>query len=148
MDVERKKLVFRLGGMGFSLPIEALLEIREGAGGWIDRSAGVPDEHLLGELRGRDGRLPVFDLRGLFHTVASSDADSLVVLVLYGLDGPWGGVADSIEGIFPAGEFTSRSLPLPFRGEGDLPYGSLDFWRGEALVALRVGDLDRLREAA
>jgi len=59
LDAERMKLVFRLGGVGFSLPVDHLVEIRQGPSGWIDREAADTETGLLGHVHQLNGTLPV-----------------------------------------------------------------------------------------
>jgi len=43
LDAERMKLVFRLGGIGFSLPVDHLVEIRRDPAAWLEFDAADPE---------------------------------------------------------------------------------------------------------
>lgn len=134
MTTGAMKLVFRLNGIGFSLPVDHLVEICEDDFVWqelADRSSGEP---LLGRLAWRDGSLPVFDLRGRLGLPPDSPFSEVQkLLVLSGRPGPWGIMVDGVEGIFPEGDFSAHRLPLLLQ-HADLTYRQLDLWRTEPLV--------------
>jgi hypothetical protein len=127
-------LVFRLGGSGFSLSVEDLVEIREEntsqlAGG----SSHVP--YLLGTLTYRDQEIPVVDLKGFFRISAETASDGLsIVLVLFGESGFWGVPVSRIEGIFPLVTFSACRCPLLSMLPGPRPYSTIELWRGEPIV--------------
>lgn len=135
------KLIFRLGGIGFSLPIEGLLEIRDDAADTLDRSTADATALLLGHLPGRGAAVPVRDL-GTRLGLDVPFGEGTVVLVLTGETGVWGIAADRVEGIFPAAEFLSRLLPPLLIGRQPLPCTHCDLWRGEPLLSCDSGALE------
>lgn len=141
------KLVFRLGGIGFSLPIEGLVEIRDDAVPTLDRSKADPAAQLLGHLSHRGAPIPVRSL-GARLGLDVPVCEGAVVLVLPGEAGTWGVAADSVEGIFPATEFLSRRLPPLLTGRRPLPCSHCDLWRDEPLLSCEAGALERWWEGA
>ncbi len=132
------KLVFRMAGVGFSLPVASLVEIREGIEGG---APGHPAAAEFLELRGE--MIPLRDLRSrLALPDVPGDKGKLRALVLVGTDGPWGVLVDRVEGIFPEADFRPLGLPLVFSCSDSRPYERLDLWRGEPLVVCDVARLE------
>jgi len=123
-------LVFRLGGVGFSLAAEDLLEIREEE----PRDPLAPDAPPAA-LPFRGGEIPVVDLRRLFRLPGHPCPEaSIKYLVLAGERGNWAAPVDGVLGVHPASAFTRCSAPLLSRLPGPRPYGDVDLWRDELLV--------------
>lgn len=142
-DPGRMRLVFRLGGVGFSLPVQDLIEIREEVADALDRSAADPAAQVLGALSHRGGSIPVRDLGRRLELPAPFPEEAPVLLVLTGEDGCWGVLVDRVEGIFPTSEFDTRPVPPLLVRQESLPYTHLDLWRGEPLVHCEAGVLQR-----
>lgn len=139
------KLVFRLAGIGFSLPIADLLEIRDDLAAALDCSAADPDTLLLGRLSWRGAAIPVRDLGGRFGLAGAA---APVALVLAGVDGAWAVAVDRVEGMFPAAEFLPRALPALLEGRRPMPCDRCDLWRGEPLLSCAAAALERCWEGA
>lgn len=126
------KLVFRLAGIGFSLPVNLLVEIVE-----LERAPGMPvgddaKARPLVEFRGAE--VPVVDIAQAFELPAAPEGSSLTMLVLHGELGHWGALVHAVEGIRSNSEFEERNLsPLFSLGGGKL-YDNIDTWRDEPLI--------------
>ena len=132
-DSAEMHLVFRLGGIGFVLPIDDLVEIREAT---PETPAGVAgDEPLLVDLR-----------CALGLSQANSAGGARVVLC--GNPKPWMLQVEHIDGIFPASEFDYRPLPELLWREALPPFQWLALWRGEVLQACRALQLEQFRGGA
>ena len=129
------KLVFRLHGVGFSLPVEDLVEIREKDADRLDRSAADPGIHLLGTVAHRGDTILVRDLHSRMALPLPASHEPLPLLVLVGAAGPWAGLVEEVRGIFPAKEFLPRPVPFLLSRPKRQPFGWLDIWRDEPLVA-------------
>jgi len=127
------KLVFRLDTIGFSLPVNLLVEVVE-----LDKKPRLSrkkDAPAYPQVEFRGEAIPVVDLSGGFGLPAGK-GEARSMLVMYGELGYWGGLVDVVEGIRPAAEFIERGLsPLFALGESTL-YDKIDVWRGEPLVQL------------
>lgn len=123
-------LVFRLGGVGFSLAAEDLLEIREEDSRDLFAADARP-----ACLAFRDGEIPVIDLRRLFQLPANPRRDGAVkLLVLAGEQGNWAAPVDLVLGVYPSSTLTRCPAPLLTRLPGPRPYGDVELWRDELLV--------------
>lgn len=130
-DATHMQLVFRLGGMGFVLPIGDLVEVRETV-------SPAPVAETAGDSPGTP---EVIDLRCQFGLPGPAGADG-PLLVLCGRCGPWMLPVDCVEGIFPAGEFTLRPLPELLSITEPGPCRELALWREEALQACQALELE------
>ncbi|BCR04399.1 hypothetical protein DESUT3_14680 [Desulfuromonas versatilis] len=133
-DTVGLKLVFRISGIGFALPIGSLVEIREEVQGWLDRSEAAPERGLLGRLPHRGEMIPVRDLRMGFRLPQSEPQPGELLLVLAKGVHRWGILADAIEGIFPDAEFRVHPLPWLLASQDSMPYGRVVVRKGEPLV--------------
>jgi len=137
------KLVFRLGGIGFSLPIESLAEIKENVSEVPDSTLCDASGKLAGKLSFRGEEIPIYDLRRLFD-LETSVTEERGVLILWGGDGPWGIFVERVEGIYPVEDFASRPVSVLFSRPHESPYEYVDVWREEPLVFCDVPRLERL----
>lgn len=129
-DAAHMQLVFRLGGMGFVLPIGDLVEVR-------DTVSPAPAD----PAGDSSGPPEVFDLRSQFGLPGPAGAEG-PLLVLCGRRGPWMLSVDRVEGIFPAAEFTLRPLPELLSRTESGPCRELALWREEALQACQALELE------
>ncbi len=136
------KLVFRIAEIGFALPVGDLVEIREGVGDWLDRSAADPDHCLVGTLPHRGEMIPVRDLQRGFCLAPGSPTAIGPVLILAGRGGPWGALVDRVEGIFSDAEFSVQPLPWLLTNQHFLPYGRVAVRNGEPLVLCEPDGLE------
>jgi len=127
------KLVFRLAEVGFSLPVNLLVEIVE-----LEKAPRVSrrkDAPPWPEVDYRDEKIPVVDIAKAFG-LDKNAGSALTMLVLHGELGRWGTLAHEIEGIRPASEFEERGLSPLFSLAGETLYDKIDIWRSEPLIQL------------
>ena len=141
-DSGGKKVVFRVAGVGFSLQVSALMEIRESSGVDIDRTVADPQRCLLGTIPYRDDAIDLVDIRSILG-LSSSGRDSVLVVVL-GTDGVWAFPAEKIEGVAPAAEFRSCDTPALLQGGRNL-FMKIDIWRQEPLVCFNPVLVEQFR---
>jgi len=127
-DSAEMHLVFRLGGIGFVMPIDDLVEIREATP--AAPAAVASDEPL-----------PVDLPRALGLAPAHIEGGARVVLC--GNSKPWVLQVEHIDGIFPAREFDHRPLPELLWRDVLSPFKHLAIWRGEVLQACRALQLEQ-----
>jgi len=125
------KLVFRLAGIGFTLPVNLLVEIVELESSPRMSRKKETSPFPLSAFRGEE--IPVVNVAGRFGLSSASES-AVTMAVLYGELGHWGMLLDEVVGIRPAGEFSELSLsPLFSLGDTTL-YDKIDVWRAEPLV--------------
>lgn len=127
------KLVFRLGGIGFSLPVNLLVEIVElEKKPQVSRKKDAPSWPVV-DFRGES--IPVIDIAATFN-LSTPTKDSLTMLVLHGELGRWGTLVHEVEGIRPRSEFAEKGLSPLFSLAGETLYDKIDIWRDEPLIQL------------
>lgn len=111
--LEQMKLVFRLADVGFSLPVDHLVEVCQEPVGRITPVTADSSSSLLGTLSHRQGELPVYDLGRQLLSSAWAGSNEVTLLVLSGHAGPWAIPVDEVVGFFSADDFTPlQSSPL------------------------------------
>lgn len=141
---EQMKLVFRLGEVSFSLPVDHLVEIRQGSTGWLDRGRHDTTCFRLGSIAQRDGQLDVYDLGGLLQLPAWSGSDEMTLLVLTGVQGAWAMPVDEIAGIFNNDSFTPLSVSPLLGHVSRLPGLAFELWQDQVLVCGDAGRWEQM----
>lgn len=139
LDAERMKLVFHLGGSGFTLPVDHLVEILQVAWTQINTNEANHDSGLLGHAEHRGRLLPVYALNQLLGLVGKPPQEALTLLVLTGRQGPWGVWVDRITGIFPEEAFRFLALPELLQPQVGALYSGAEAWQNELLLAGDAG---------
>ncbi len=141
-DSVQMKLIFRLDGIGFSLPVNDLMEIREIPATLIDRSKADSERLVEGSAPYREGSIPIVRIADRLG-LQGKGGENRVVLVLSGSEGPWGAVVDRVEGVFSEKEFLTLPLVPIFMHHGQKAYEELVLWRGEPLVCWHPGRFEQ-----
>lgn len=140
VGAEEMKLVFRLGGVGFALPIAQLLEIVEGEL-CSAVTVAAPASREAESIFRRGDAIRLRDLGQRLELIPGAP-ETGSVLVLTGADGPWGVRVDAVDGIHPGDEFVVRMAPSwMFRSEL-WPFRNLLLWRGQPLVQVDALELE------
>jgi chemotaxis signal transduction protein len=124
------KLVARLSGAGLLFNIADLLEVVAVAEAVWEPS----DSRQPGDIRFRDGLLPVYAMRDLLDWGDPASTDAGSILVFRQEDRNWGALVDEVSGIFPSEEFEFHELPPLLRHQGPQVYRRLALWNGEPLI--------------
>lgn len=140
-----KKVVFRIAGVGFSLDVDTLVEIREFADIDLDISAADPERDILGQIAFRDETIPLVDIRRI---VGLPPADDPVVVIVFGTDGAWAFAIETIVGIAQASEFQACDVPALLLPGSQRLFSTLDIWRSEPLVSFEPVQLESFRGLA
>ncbi len=138
------RLVFRLDGIGFSLPIADVVEVRANVESWVWQPPTGTGEVAQGQIPFRGEMVDVYDLRPAFGLPPREREDRLTALVVYGREGGLALLVDTVEGIFAWDEFELREIPpLLCRETQDL-YREVAVWRDEPLVNCEIDTLSRI----
>jgi chemotaxis signal transduction protein len=133
MDAISRRLLFRIGKIGFCLYLNDLVEIRDQAESLIDYTQGDHPRFILGALNSRQARIPVVDLAGrlgLEPPVAGN------VLILSSREGNWALLADRVEGFCAAMDMKDLLLPQLLRAEGWRCFQQVSMYQGEPFLCL------------
>lgn len=136
-------LIFRLGGVGFVLSVENLIEVRDTVRGWVDGAQVDPTCGVVGSIPHRGQSIALRSLATRLEMLqVDPHSDVLHLLVLVGSDGPWCIAVDHVEGVFPESAFVLMKMPvLPFVEKG-WPFEQYAVWRGEPLLYVDPLDLE------
>lgn len=145
MTAEPLKLVFRLGEIGVSLPVDHLVEVTQGHANYFAPGSRDAGDVRLGtfDLRGRD--IELFDLGRLLRLPGWSGPGSMSLLVLTGSDGPWAVPVDEILGVFPVATFMPLMVSPLLEHLSHWPGLTFEQWRDELLLCGDAGDWGRIR---
>jgi len=127
MDVNSRRLLFRIGAVGFWVGLRDLVEILEQVSDQLDPSRGDEKLSICGALPFRQTLIPVVDLRRRLG-LRSDAADT--VLVLNSTEGKWALSVDSVEGFHSDREMIDLPLPRLLKAPG---------WRCFERVGLLAG---------
>jgi purine-binding chemotaxis protein CheW len=121
-----KVLIFRLGGIGFAIPIDLVEEVcAEG-----EVCAGREGR----ELAYRGVRIPRLDLGGQLGLPAGGIGAEGAWLILRGTEAPAALQVERIEGVFSQALLEYHPVPAILTLAGPLPYRQLALWREQPLV--------------
>ena len=119
-------LVFRLGGIGFALPVDVVEEVHtDGAGAEGDDPA---------DLVYRGVRISRFDLASRLGLPSPAASPAGPVLILRSAEVPLAMSVDKVEGVLPQALFEFHPVPPPLSLQSNLPYRQLLLWRDQPLV--------------
>lgn len=119
-------LVFRLGGIGFALPVDVVEEVH---------AEGTDDEgHDPADQVYRGVRIPRFDLASRCGLPVLTSRPNGPVLIVKSGEIPLAVSVDKVEGVFPQELFEFHPVPPLLALQANLPYQQLLLWRGQPLV--------------
>lgn len=142
VDADHLRIVFRVNGVSFVMPVADLLAIRGEAEddltSQVQDSASVPLGFL--NYRGTDARL--YDLASLFELAEESNFKEGPLLVFAGSDSPWAVRVDSVDGVFDTARFEFQDLPAYLFRDELVPYHQIALYEGQLLVSLDAQQID------
>ena len=142
-DSGSKKVVFHIAGVGFSLAVDSLMEIKEAGAVEIDTSSADPERGLIGMLSFREDAIRVLDIRRLLSLPPS--IEDAVLMVVFGTDGAWAFPIEKIDKVAQADEFLSCDVPALLIGSDQRPFAVIDIWQGKPLVRLEPALIEQLQ---
>lgn len=134
MEAMSRRLLFKIGEVGFSLRLEALIEICEQVAGKVEATHADTERHLVGSLPFRKTRIPVV---GLAERLGLQVDSAGTALVLASDEGNWALLVSEVVGFVAEAEISERPLPRMLQAPGwrcferaclydGLPYLTLD----------------------
>jgi len=139
------KLVFRLGGAGFALPVNDLIEVNEVSAADLLNPDDVVAPGFLGYHQHRGELVPVRDLGARLDLPPSSFPDGqIALLVLPGADAPWGLATEGVEGVYPDAQFRQLAVSEWVFSSRIWPFVQVVLWKGEPLLHCEALTLERV----
>jgi hypothetical protein len=137
-----KKIVFRIAGIGFTLDVASLIEVKELADVEIETSADDLNQTLLGRVLFRDDAIPVLDVRrsfGLPCTVSDS-----VLAFVFGSDGGWAFPIETVVGVALDEEFKPCNVSVLLQSRDKCLFRSINVWKHEPLISFEPALIEKL----
>jgi len=134
-----RKLVFRLGGVGFLLDLDNLVEICEQLADDFNPTHSDLEQGIVGSLQFRRTQVPVVDpalILGLKSELRFSEKRALI---LKGAEGNWALLVDGVEGISSADKFVSCEIPQLLKKSVARCYTRVSLLAGEPMVHFETG---------
>jgi purine-binding chemotaxis protein CheW len=142
LESDHLRIVFRIAGIGFVMPVSDLLSIREAGDDPVDCSMVNPDSLQLGELTFREVSTPIRDIAGLFGLSWEGECDASRLLVFAGSDLPWALAVDHVEGVLAVEQLMFKDVGSYLFDQASQPYHQVALWQAEPLVCCETGQLD------
>ena len=129
-----RKLIFRLGGIGFLLDIARLVEICEQLADNFNPTYSDLEQGIVGALQFRRTQVPVVDPALLLGVKSELRFSEKRALILKGAEGNWALLVDRVEEISSADRFVSCELPLLLKKSVSRGYTQVSLLAGEPMV--------------
>ena len=135
MDAVSRKLLFRIGEIGFSLDLDDLVEICEQVVERIEPSMGDPEQDVVGSLLFRSSRVPVLSLS---HRLGLPTETLSSALILDDADGCRALLVSQVIGFVPEDELVEQDLPRLLQRDGWRCFNSFCLYEGQPFLKLRL----------
>lgn len=129
-----RKLIFRLGGVGFLLDLDLLVEICEQLADGFNPTYSDLEQGIVGALQFRRTQVPVVDPALLLGIKSELRFSEKRALILKGTEGNWALLVDRVEEISSADRFVSCELPLLLKKSVSRGYTRVSLLAGEPMV--------------
>lgn len=129
-----RKLIFRLGGIGFLLDLDQLVEICEQLTADFNPTHSDLDQGIVGSLEFRRTQVPVVDPTFVLGIKSELRFSEKRALILKGTEGNWALLVDRVEEISSADRFVSCELPLLLKKTAARGYSRVSLLAGEPMV--------------
>jgi len=136
VGADQLRIVFRVNGVGFVMPIADLMAIR----GQDEYVLAVQEKFAspfqIGLMVYREADVPVYALSLLFELTETDPHGKDHLLVFSGADCPWAVKVDHVDGVVDAAHFKYQDVPTYlFRDEG-APYKQVAQYQGQLLISV------------
>ncbi len=132
-----RKLVFRLGGVAFSLDLCFVVEICEPVAGLLDFSCPDLKVGIVGSLAFRNTRVPAIDPALGLDLTATLPLSGRTALLLTSPEGNWALLIDRVEEICSVDRFQSLALPPLLSGAVSAYYSQVELLGSEPVVCFK-----------
>lgn len=129
-----RKLIFRLGRIGFVLDLGSVIEIYEQIDADLDLACSDLRVGIVGALNFRQTRIPVLD--PTMHLAIKSEVaiPDKTALVLKSSEGNWALLVDQVEGVSPELDFKPCEIPPLLKVATSNYYSRIELLDGEPMI--------------
>ena len=133
-NVVARRLIFRLGEVGFILDLSCVVEILESVADLLDSTYREMDAGIVGALDFRHTWVPVVDPTIRFDLNSSLPLTAKTALILTSPEGNWALLVDRAEEISPAHRFQHCEMPPIIRVAVSSHYSQIELLNDEPFV--------------
>ncbi len=133
MNAISRRLLFRIGTVGFCINLNELIEIREQITERIDFEQGNQPQSVIGTVSFRGGQIPVVSLA---ERLGISPVAQDVALVLHSSEETWALLVDRVEGFGSVSAMIDRPVPTLLRAEGWRCFEQITIYAGATFLRL------------
>lgn len=142
VDADLLRIVFRVDGVTFVMPVADLLEIR-GVNEVDLTPQAQPSSFQRGSLNYRETDARVYDLASLFGLAEEEISKEGPLLIFAGPDGPWAVRVDCVDGVLAATHFVFQELPAYLFVDQFVPYHQVALSDGKLLISVDSQQIDQ-----
>ena len=132
--VVARKLIFRLGAVGFYLDLSSVVEIREQVAELLDLTQSDLAAGIVGALEFRNTWVPAIDPAIRFDLTSVLPLSARTAVILSSPEGNWALLVDRAEEISPANRFQPCEIPPLLRVAVSNYYSQVELFDNEPLV--------------
>ena len=134
--IDEKKLIFRLGEIGFVVDLTAVVEVIEDTSALLDFECSDIDCGIVSAMRYRQAMIPAIDPTLKLNILSPVRLSEKAAIVLRGAEGHWALLVDRVESLLEANRFNHCNLPLVLQGPAVGLYSQIKLFNNEPLIVL------------
>lgn len=135
-----KQLIFRLGGVGFVLRLDHVVEIIESVAGRLDSARSDISRAIVCALHFRNTWIPVVDPALKLGLHPSQPLSQRTALVLEGSEGSWAILVDRTVSMVPSEKLQPCKIPLLLKVQAVGCYSQVKLLNNEPLVVFHAAN--------
>lgn len=143
VDADRLRIVFRVNGVAFVMPVADLLAIRGVGEDILTPQGQIYEPFQLGSLTYRETDTRLYDLAALFDLEEGRPGEEGPLLVFAGSDSPWAVMVDQVDGVVDTASFEFHDLPTYLFRDESGPYRQVALYGGQLLISVDSRQIDQ-----
>ncbi len=134
--IEGKKLVFRLGEVGFLIDLNSVVEVVEDTSKLLDFECNDISCGIVSSMRYRQVMIPVVDPTLKLNILSPVKLSDKTAIVLHGVEGRWAFLVDLVENIVEASKFNACCLSAMLQHAALGFYSQVKLLNDEPLIVM------------
>ena len=134
LEQKSKKLIFRLGKIGFLLDLAAIVEIVEDVENSLDSSCSDVGRGIVSAMCFRSALIPVVDPSFKLEVSTTVKLSEKIAIVLHGTEGNWAILVDQIGDVVEVSKFKTCEFPFLFRASAAGYYSQIMLYNDDPYV--------------
>lgn len=129
-----RKLVFRLGSIGFVLELTDVVEVVDQIAKDIDPGRSDISQGIISALHFRHAWIPAVDPALILDVSSTIKLQNKVAVVLRGFEGNWALLVDRADELYAAEKFTSCEVPFLLKASATGFYSQIKLLNQEPVI--------------